>query len=690
MSKKASMNGKNTSADTGSQALVTSAEVSRIAGVSRSVVANWRKRYEDFPQPAEDGPLFRLSEIEQWLAGHAKKKTTKNRAVVRPELRLWHALDTIGQAEGGLAFAARFLAAFTKVGGKSKDANAVLKLLDSGDPICKLPAEQLAPIVEEMLRLSNEKGAEKVLEELVTHYAQSGTAAQYFTPKAVTALMVRLIGDAPTRVLDPACGTGSLLAAVAQRYAAEGAEAPRLLGQEIDPNMVSISSSLLALCGFSSDIRQGDSLRKDCFSAQQVDAVVSNPPFGDRDWGFDDLVHDVRWHFGRPPRPAPELAWLQHAYAHLAPGGRGIILMPGSASASHSGRSIRRELVRQGALEAIISLPRGQFSGIHASFQINLWVLHRPHYGELPPSRILLIDGSYSGRNRELDSSTVEGIVQRCEEFRRDSTAADEVGFSRAVPAVQLMDDAVDLTPAIHIIQSASDPVDAVGRFIDAAHRLAASVRKVGSINLESVIKKEVAQPPLVTIGTLAEEGLLRIIRGYRPLLRTQGQSTGNDLRLLRGRDLVRPGGEPEFIEANSLPDAPELTRPGDVAIAELVSDRVVAVVLEEGGLLPASGVLILRAAADSFNSYFIAGFLRSATNSRFLRSGRAHLDVRRLQIPRLAVETQNRIGALLQALEVEEREILRAGVAIDELRSALLAGLLGGTMTVAADGDTP
>src|SRR5262249_58023224 len=58
--------------------LVSASEVARIARVAPSAVSNWRKRYPDFPSPAgtaaSGGHLFRLAEIELWLASHQPER----------------------------------------------------------------------------------------------------------------------------------------------------------------------------------------------------------------------------------------------------------------------------------------------------------------------------------------------------------------------------------------------------------------------------------------------------------------------------------------------------------------------------------------------------------------------------------------------------------------------------------------
>lgn len=83
--------------------------------------------------------------------------------------------------------------------------------------------------------------------------------------------------------------------------------------------------------------RAGDSLRADAFPGLRADVVVCNPPYGDSDWGQEELSYDERWAYGVPTAKDSELAWLQHCLAHLRPGGRAVLLLPCGGGRTHLG-----------------------------------------------------------------------------------------------------------------------------------------------------------------------------------------------------------------------------------------------------------------------------------------------------------------------------------------------------------------
>lgn len=68
-----------------SSAQVTAAEISRIAGVTRATVSNWRRRYDDFPEPsggAESSPLYDLEAVRAWLASRGYASAARDRKSV--------------------------------------------------------------------------------------------------------------------------------------------------------------------------------------------------------------------------------------------------------------------------------------------------------------------------------------------------------------------------------------------------------------------------------------------------------------------------------------------------------------------------------------------------------------------------------------------------------------------------------
>ncbi|MCX2950069.1 N-6 DNA methylase [Lentzea sp. NEAU-D7] len=181
-------------------------------------------------------------------------------------------------------------------------------------------------------------------------------------PEVVEVVLATTDGDT---VIDPACGTGNLLKA---------SKARNKIGQELDPVSAVIARRRLP----SAQIFTGDSLRHNGVQVK-ADAVVCDPPWHDRAWGHEELVGDARWTYGLPPRGEPELAWLQHSLSLAKPGGLVAVLLPSAAASRRPGKRIRGNLLRAGALRAVMTVQPGR----------DLWLLRNP-IGRAPEHIALL------------------------------------------------------------------------------------------------------------------------------------------------------------------------------------------------------------------------------------------------------------------------------------------------------------
>ncbi|MFF8309712.1 N-6 DNA methylase [Streptomyces lydicus] len=388
--------------------LVTGSEIARLAGVTRAAVSNWRRRYDDFPPPAGGGvnsPLFDLAEVQAWLARQHKGQE------VSVEVQLWQALRGIygDDMVGGLVDVARLLA--------------------EG----KAPEELPADVVRLAGGLAGSGGAAEAVSALAERFTDSVRRAgsdRVTSPRIVRAVR-HFAGEVASdaTLFDPACGIGSLLLAVGSE------QGPRRCGQESEARSALFAQLRADLTGHTgASIVTGDSLRDDGWTDLKADLVVCDPPVGEPDWGREDLLLDSRWEFGIPSRAEGELAWLQHAYAHTAPGGRVLMVLPASVAYRKAGRRIRAELVRRGALTQVTALPSGTAAS-HA-LPVHIWHLRRPR---------ALGDAVTSVRMVDLTASDPDGSLEPFPEQVAE------------VSLIDLLDDVVDLTPGRHVEDSHRD-----------------------------------------------------------------------------------------------------------------------------------------------------------------------------------------------------------------------------------------
>ncbi|MGW0085313.1 N-6 DNA methylase [Streptomyces sp. NPDC003393] len=383
--------------------LITGSEIARLAGVTRAAVSNWRRRYDDFPAPAggaANSPLYALAEIQAWLDKHRKGQE------VSPEVELWQAMRAAygEQMVTGLAGVAGTLAGEHELGLPDDIAIRVRRLA-----VTEGSVDLLNGLTERFMDSARRAGSDQVTSERVVR------AVRHFAPEL----------PSTATVFDPACGIGVLLLSVAAQ-----AEA-RCCGQEADADSARFAQLRAEFLGRSSvRIVAGDSLRADKWPDLKADLVVCDPPAGVTDWGREELLLDSRWELGTPSKAEGELAWLQHAYAHTAPGGRVLMVMPASVAYRKAGRRIRAELVRRGIVCQVVALPPGTATS-HA-LPVHLWCLRRP-------ANTNAGDGNRTVRMVDLTDNDPDAGLEP-----RPDQVAD-------VPLIELMDDTVDLTPGRHM-----------------------------------------------------------------------------------------------------------------------------------------------------------------------------------------------------------------------------------------------
>ncbi|AGM10291.1 N-6 DNA methylase [Amycolatopsis keratiniphila] len=420
------------------QATVTAADIARIAGVGRAAVSNWRRRYGDFPPPVggtASSPLFSLFAVENWLRERGKP------VEISLGDRVWQRLRNLGDD----------LALGDRVG-------RVGSYLSRRGVWTFSPRYDDAELLGLLDRFAEERGAREAYEFLCERYVEAHSRQLSVTPEPVAALMSRLIGPDPGVVLDPACGLGTLLLA---------SGGTRLLGQVDDPATSCIAAHRLLLAGADMEMYGADALSMDSYEGVLADAVVCDPPFNEREWGYDELIGDPRWVYGQPPRGEPELAWVQHCLAHVKPGGLVAIRMPPAAAGRRTGRRIRGNLLRAGALRAVVTVGSA-----------DLWLLRRPESGERPPSRLLLTT----------DPSTVEEYLR----------GADVPGTVRII---DLLDEEIDLSPVRHQARGEH----AGEAFLEVLKRFEGIRPEPPSLAVSD------EKPSFVTIGELLKSGVLTV-----------------------------------------------------------------------------------------------------------------------------------------------------------------------------------
>ncbi|GII81200.1 SAM-dependent methyltransferase [Sphaerisporangium rufum] len=610
----------------GDEGTVTSADIARMAGVGRAAVSNWRRRYEDFPLPVggtATSPTFSLAAVESWLLGQGKV------AALPVEERVWQQIRT---AADDIMLGEVVAEAAELLRGRAR------------------PALVPRPAVRLLRGYAAERSADTAVRFLLDRYADVNSRRLARTPPEVAAFMAELAGPDVRSVLDPACGIGTLPAAMA------GVD--RAYGQEVDGALARLARARLALAGLDAEVRAGDSLRQDAWPGLAVDAVVCHPPFNDRNWGYEELAGEPRWEYGLPPKSEPELAWVQHALTHLRPGGVAVLLMPAIAASRRSGRRIRGNLLRRGAVQAVIGLPPKAASG--TGLPVHLWVLRRPTGEGRPASCVLMAEAEPAG---------FAAAGERWRAFRADpDRPLDHPGEARTVPIIDLIDEDVDLTPARYV----GAPGGVPGSTYPAARaQFAGHLDRLPAL-LPDVRAGASHELPVVPLSELERTGALLVLHSGRYEIDGTGEPVLTGPEVLAGAPPAARTGPAGRIEI----------QPGDVVVAG--RDReMAAVVAREAGTLLGPRLTLLRADPERLDPYFLAGFVRGLPAAAGgTQSGVTRFDARRAQVPRLPLDEQRRYGRAFAALFAFEAALREAHAAGRATAASLALGLADGSLT--------
>lgn len=294
-----------------------------------------------------------------------------------PEHARWSYLRTMTQDVG-----AAINRAFELLEEKNPALEGVLVSIDFYDKEI-LPDHILVQLIQHFdeIDLRNENLSEpdmlgRAYEYLIKQFADDAgkKGGEFYTPSKVVELIVKLIKpEEGMRVCDPTSGSGGMLVQSVDYIKSQGGDPLKLTlhGQEKNRNTWAICKMNLLLHGLTDHrIEKGDTIREPKLVEEGelmlYDRVIANPPFSLKNWGWEVVEKDRygRFRFGLPPRDKGDFAFIQHMIATLNPEGKAGVVMPhGVLFRGGAEGIIRREILEEDLLEAVIGLPYNLFYG---------------------------------------------------------------------------------------------------------------------------------------------------------------------------------------------------------------------------------------------------------------------------------------------------------------------------------------
>lgn len=223
-------------------------------------------------------------------------------------------------------------------------------------------------------------------EYLLSVLGSQGDAGQFRTPRHIIDFIVEVVSPKKNeRILDPACGTAGFLISAqkhiyrensangknAQGQALTPAEktklAENIVGYEISPDMARLSLANMYLHGLKRpQVKEYDTLTSDAFWEEDFDVILANPPFMTPRGG---ITPHKRFAVGAN---RAEVLFVDYIAEHLTLNGRAGIIVPVGIifQSARAYKSLRKSLVENWGLWAVVSLPAGVFqpySGVKTS-----------------------------------------------------------------------------------------------------------------------------------------------------------------------------------------------------------------------------------------------------------------------------------------------------------------------------------
>ena len=235
----------------------------------------------------------------------------------------------------------------------------------------------LANVVDQLdsIDMSDSDTKGDLYEYMLGKIASAGQNGQFRTPRHIIKLMVEMTAPTPKDVIcDPACGTAGFLIAASEYLRKDHGDAiyktedsrrkfnsGTFHGYDFDGTMLRIGSMNMLLHGVENpDIRYRDSLaQSDQDDAERFSLILANPPFAgslDYESTAKDLQRIVK-------TKKTELLFLALFLRLLQTGGRAAVIVPDGVlfGSSNAHKTLRKILVEDQKLDAIISMPSGVF-----------------------------------------------------------------------------------------------------------------------------------------------------------------------------------------------------------------------------------------------------------------------------------------------------------------------------------------
>jgi type I restriction enzyme M protein len=212
--------------------------------------------------------------------------------------------------------------------------------------------------------------------------AEGKGKGEFYTPKSIVNLIAEMIEPYKGIIYDPACGSGGMFVQSVKFIEAHNGNKKEvsIYGQEYTNTTYKLAKMNLAIRGINGNLgeKAADTFLDDQHKDLKADFIMANPPFNQKDWrGENELIDDPRWRgYDAPPKSNANYGWILNMVSKLSENGvAGFILANGALSGGGEEYKIRRKLIENNLVEAILVLPRNLFYTTDIS--VTLWIINK-------------------------------------------------------------------------------------------------------------------------------------------------------------------------------------------------------------------------------------------------------------------------------------------------------------------------
>ncbi|PKV04833.1 N-6 DNA methylase [Bifidobacterium pseudolongum] len=663
--------------------IVNTTEIAKMANVSVSTVSNWKRRSDTFPEPVgtKDGkPAFDYDQVAEWLQANNKEfddNRTRNLVweyanLVRGKVEttevmtLFITLLHLRKAANEYGLETQWQ---TLIDGG--DRGSWLSYLDAVDAVEHEAGHALSnhvvtyarglvesvsvEIIRDVVALVNAINLSKIMTAANMVIDSMGNDRQaylgdngsplYRLMAEMANTWAKTCSEPNPTFYDPACGG----AFVAMRVALRNPQY-RFALADINSFAAVIAQARFFLQfgkNATETIVLNDLIHNDPFPDLKCNLSVVTPPMG-LSASSDTGVTDPRWAYdasnggGRRPAFPSETAFLQDCVFHLDGAGRAFVALRPSFTTGRSFANLRRRMVADGVVEAIVSLPRRQLRD--TSIPIDIWVLSKVE----KRNHVHLID--CASATEEVAQEGLPAYLSR----PLNGYSNGKYRWMDVECADILADENISLAPNRWIKPQGMNPKNIC---FESSAEISEIRQRLDQVDDESNPLRDLPnslanmkESRIFTLRELVDSNEAELIRGNT-------QSVGRDA--VYQEDVITPqilsAGMASLTKSRDVGKREHITEPGDIVFRKLGSTH--AAVDVEGGHRMSHTVLALRMKGDNWIPEFVAICLQAVWNQKDTpRNITGQIDPLDMELPVVPLEMQRKLVEIQRAADELKR----------------------------------